>query len=126
MLHFRKSFARCAALTCLAVAAAVNAQEPAPWPVDAARYRVHMIGNSHIDAVWLWPWQEAFSVTNSTFRSALEQMNETPGFTFTASSAQFYEWVSETDPQMLSEIRKRVQEGRWDPVGGWWVEPDVN
>lgn len=53
-------------------------------------------------------------------------MNETPDFKFTASSAQFYEWVAENDPAMLSEIRKRVDEGRWNVVGGWWVEPDMN
>ena len=85
-----------------------------------------MIGNSHIDAPWLWPWQEAMSVVHSTFRSALDRMNEYPDFTFTASSAQFYEWVAATDPAMMEEIRKRVAEGRWDVVGGWWIEPDVN
>ena len=53
-------------------------------------------------------------------------MNEYPDFTFTASSAQFYEWVAATDPAMMEEIRKRVAEGRWDVVGGWWIEPDVN
>ena len=44
----------------------------------------------------------------------------------TTSSSQFYEWVAENDPSLLLEIRKRVDEGRWDLVGGWWVEPDVN
>ncbi len=85
-----------------------------------------MIGQAHIDPVWLWPWYEGVAVVHSTFRSALDRMNETPGFAFTASSAQFYEWMSESDPTMLAEIRKRVQQGRWNAVGGWWVEPDVN
>jgi alpha-mannosidase len=85
-----------------------------------------MIGNAHIDAPWLWPWSEAISVALSTFRSALDRMNEDPDFTFTASSAQFYEWVAATDPKMMEEIRRRVAEGRWNVVGGWWIEPDVN
>lgn len=104
----------------------LSAQERPASPADAKQYHAYLIGNAHIDPVWLWPWYEGMSVVQSTFRSALDRMNETAGFTFTASSAQFYEWVAENDPQMLSEIRKRVQEGRWDPVGGWWVEPDVN
>ncbi len=112
-----------AALTCRLAGFAQTAQ---PWPARAAQFRVHMIGNSHIDPVWLWPWSEGFSVVLSTFRYAIERMRETAGFTFTASSAQFYAWVSENDPALLSEIRHRVGEGRWDPVGGWWVEPDVN
>jgi alpha-mannosidase len=53
-------------------------------------------------------------------------MNEDPDIAMTTSSSQFYEWVAENDPAMLAEIKKRVDEGRWDLVGGWWVEPDVN
>lgn len=102
------------------------AQTSRPWPPQAPQFRFHMIGNSHIDAPWLWPWPEAMSVVHSTFQSALDRMNEYPEFTFTASSALFYEWVAATDPAMMDEIRKRAAEGRWDPVGGWWIEPDVN
>jgi alpha-mannosidase len=96
------------------------------WPANASDYRFHMIGHAHIDPVWLWPWSEGIAVVHSTFRSALDRMNETPDFAFISSSAQFYQWVSENDPEMLAEIRKRVEEGRWNIVGGWWVEPDVN
>jgi alpha-mannosidase len=101
-------------------------QQAGKWPADAGKYRFHLIGQAHIDPVWLWPWQEGIAVVHSTFRSALDRMNETPGFAFTASSAQFYEWVADNDPGMLEEIKKRVAEGRWNVVGGWWVEPDMN
>jgi len=96
------------------------------WPADASKFRFHMIGHGHIDPVWLWSWAEGISVVHSTFRAALDRMNEAPGFTFTTSSAQFFQWVEDNDPAMLAEIRKRVEEGRWNIVGGWWVEPDVN
>ncbi len=118
--------ALCAIFALVALGSLLSAEEAPRWPADAPQYRVHLIGNAHIDPVWLWPWYEGLSIVQSTFRSALERMKETPGFIFTASSAQFYEWVAENDPQMLSEIRKRVEQGRWDAVGGWWVEPDVN
>ncbi len=104
----------------------VEAQVAQPWPPEARQYRFHMIGGAHIDPVWLWPWNEGLAVVHSTFRSALDRMKETPDFAFTASSAQFYQWVAQTDPKMLAEIRQRVEEGRWAIVGGWWVEPDVN
>jgi len=96
------------------------------WPAGADQYTFHMIGNAHIDPVWLWPWSEGVAVVHSTFRSALDRMNEDPNVTMTTSSSQFYEWVAANDPEMLAEIRKRVEEGRWDLVNGWWVEPDVN
>jgi alpha-mannosidase len=102
------------------------AQSAPSWPPQSDQFRFHMIGNAHIDPVWLWPWSEGVSVVHSTFRSALDRMNEDPDVAMTTSSSQFYEWVAENDPAMLAEIRKRVDEGRWDLVGGWWIEPDVN
>ncbi|NPV67084.1 MAG: alpha-mannosidase [Anaerolineae bacterium] len=87
---------------------------------------LHMIGNAHIDPVWLWPWQEGFQEIRATFRSALDRMAEYDDFIFVASSAAFYEWVEHADPAMFEEIRQRVAEGRWQLVGGWWVEPDCN
>lgn len=100
--------------------------EKSNWPADASKFQFHMIGHAHIDPVWLWPWTEGISIVHSTFQSALDRMNETPDFTFVASSAQFYHWVAQNDPEMLEAIKKRVDEGRWNIVGGWWVEPDVN
>ncbi|MBK7713698.1 MAG: alpha-mannosidase [Bacteroidales bacterium] len=105
---------------------ATDAQQTAAWPADAGKFRFHMIGQAHIDPVWLWPWSEGVSVVHSTFRSALDRMNENPDFCFTSSSAQFYEWVAQNDPSMLEEIRKRIDEGRWNITGGWWIEPDMN
>ena len=103
-----------------------NPASNAPWPKDAKKYTFYMVGHGHLDPVWLWPWTEGVSVTHSTFRSALDRMKEFPDVVFCSSSAQMYQWVSENDPAMLAEIRQRVQEGRWNIVGGWWVEPCVN
>ena len=87
---------------------------------------LHLIGNSHIDPVWLWQWPEGLQEVRATFRSALDRMTEYPEFIFTCDSAAYYEWVEEIDPEMFEEIRARVEEGRWELVGGWWVEPDCN
>ncbi|HEY0442881.1 MAG TPA: glycoside hydrolase family 38 C-terminal domain-containing protein, partial [Candidatus Limnocylindrales bacterium] len=76
--------------------------------------------------VWLWQWPEGYQEVRATFRSALDRMNEYPEFIFTSDSAAYYEWVEEIDPGMFDEIRARVDEGRWEIVGGWWVEPDCN
>ena len=35
---------------------------------------IYMIGNTHFDPVWLWRWDEAMASIRSTFRSALDRM----------------------------------------------------
>lgn len=87
---------------------------------------LHMIGNAHIDPVWLWQWQEGFQEVRASFRSALDRIREYDAFLFVSSSAAFYEWVEESDPAMFEEIRQRIAEGRWEVVGGWWIQPDCN
>lgn len=90
------------------------------------RKKIYMIGNAHIDPVWRWRWTEGFQEVKATFRSALDRMNESDDFVFTCSSAAFYEWVEKNNPAMFEEIRRRVAEGRWEIVGGWWIQPDCN
>jgi alpha-mannosidase len=94
--------------------------------VTADRPVLHLIGNAHIDPVWLWQWPEGYQEIRATFRSALDRMREYPEFVFTCDSVAYYEWIAQVDPEMFTEIRERVAEGRWELVGGWWVEPDCN
>lgn len=86
----------------------------------------HLTGNSHIDAAWLWPWTETVDVVKRTFGTALQLMYEYPKYTYTQSAADYNEWMAEKYPDMNAEIKKRIQEGRWEIVGGMWVEPDLN
>lgn len=88
--------------------------------------KLHMIGNAHLDPVWLWNWQEGFQEAKATFRSALDRMKETDEFLFTSSSAAIYEWIEKHDIEMFNEIKQRIQEGRWEIAGGWWIQPDCN
>ncbi len=87
---------------------------------------IHMTGNSHIDAAWLWPWTETVDVVKRTFGTALQLMYEYPQYTYTQSAAQYNEWLADKYPDMNAEIARRIKEGRWEVVGGMWVEPDLN
>ena len=93
---------------------------------ELAKAQIDLAGNSHIDAAWLWPRTETVDVVKRTFTTALQLMNEYPNYTFTQSAAQYTEWMAEKYPKLNDEIRERVKEGRWEIVGGMWVEPDLN
>jgi alpha-mannosidase len=86
----------------------------------------HLTGNSHIDAAWLWPWTESVDVVKRTFGTALQLMYEYPEYTYTQSAAAYNEWLADKYPEMNAEIAQRIKEGRWEIVGGMWVEPDLN
>jgi alpha-mannosidase len=86
----------------------------------------HLTGNSHIDAAWIWPWTETVDSVRHTWGTALQLMNEYPMYTFTQSAAQYNVWMAEKYPQINDAIKRRIQEGRWEIVGGMWIEPDLN
>src|SRR6202451_1257316 len=94
-----------------------------PW---LQQFTIRAVGNAHIDMAWLWPWTETVEVVRNTFQSVLDLMREYPDFKFTMSSARAYEWMQEKYPDLFAQIQQRVKEGRWEIVGGMWVEPDLN
>jgi alpha-mannosidase len=104
-------------------AAHAQLQTLKPW---LQQFTIRLVGNAHIDMAWLWPWTETVEVVRNTFRSVLDLMREYPDFKFTMSSARTYEWMQEKYPDLFQEIAQRVKEGRWEVIGGMWVEPDLN
>ncbi|MBO5068745.1 MAG: alpha-mannosidase [Roseburia sp.] len=88
--------------------------------------KYYLVGNAHLDPVWQWQWQEGSMEAKATIRSALDRMKEFPEFRFVCSSASVYQWVEEFAPEMFTEVKERVKEGRFIIVGGWHVQPDCN
>jgi alpha-mannosidase len=97
-----------------------------PLKSNMRQSSIRMTGNSHIDAAWLWPWTDTVDVVRRTFGTALQLMEEYPQATYTQSAAAYSEWMFEKYPFLHQQIVDRVREGRWEMVGGMWVEPDLN
>jgi alpha-mannosidase len=87
---------------------------------------VRLIGNSHIDTAWLWPVSDTMDVVHRTFGTALQLMHEYPAYKYTQSVALYSAWMQEKYPDLFADMVDRTKEGRWEPVGGMWVEPDLN
>ncbi|MHB1462744.1 MAG: alpha-mannosidase [Armatimonadota bacterium] len=83
-------------------------------------------GHAHIDLAWLWPIRETIRKGARTFATALRMMERYPDYVFVQSQPQVYEWMEQHYPSVYAEIEKRVAEGRWEPLGGLWVEIDTN
>lgn len=97
-----------------------------PLAKEAKRYEVLYIAHAHIDMNWMWGWHETVAVTISTFQTMLNLMREYPDFTFSQSQASVYKIIEEYAPEMMDEIRARIEEGRWEVTASAWVETDKN
>ena len=84
--------------------------------------RLALTGHAHLDLAWLWPVSETMRKGRRTFASVLSLMERYDDFVFNQSSAQLYEWIEAESPEIFERVRRRVEEGRWEPVGGSWVE----
>jgi len=98
--------------------------EPAARTIRADT--IDIVGNAHVDAAWLWRWEETVDVVRNTWRTAAKLLEKYPGTTFAGSAAAYYAWLERYEPSLLHEVQRLQQEGRWAPVGGWWVEADAN
>ena len=87
---------------------------------------VHMIGNAHLDPVWLWQRAEGVDTALATARSACDRLDEYPDFVFTCSASWFHEQVQRLDPALFERVRAFVRAGRWATVGGMVIQPDCN
>src|SRR3972149_3960418 len=92
----------------------------------AKRFTLQFTANAHIDAAWLWRKKETMEVCNQTFSSVMNMFNARPNFTYSQSQAALYEWMKEQQPELFQKIKNKVNENRWEIVGGMWVEPDCN
>ena len=93
---------------------------------DKKDFYMAMTGHSHIDAAWLWTIAETMRKCGRTFSTALRLMEYDPEFIFSVSQPQQYQFTKDFYPDVYRQIKERVIEGRWEPVGGLWVEPDCN
>ena len=86
----------------------------------------HIIPNAHIDPVWLWDQGEGLNQAVRSIRSTLDLMDEFPFLTYMRGEASLYSHLEETDPDTFQRVLKRIREGRWEVVGGTWVQSDTN
>ena len=86
----------------------------------------HLIANSHLDPVWLWDSREGLNEAISTVRTVLALMDERPELTYTRGESLTYEEILHHDPTAFRAIQRLVKAGRWEVVGGTFLQSDMN
>ncbi|MCZ7544039.1 MAG: alpha-mannosidase [Anaerolineae bacterium] len=83
-------------------------------------------GHAHIDVAWLWTLGQTRRKSERSFHTVMRLMEQFPAYHFTQSQPQLYDYVRQDDTELFAAIKARVAEGRWEPIGGTWVETDCN
>ncbi|MFN8040799.1 MAG: glycoside hydrolase family 38 C-terminal domain-containing protein [Acidimicrobiales bacterium] len=112
-------------------AAAVAGARAALGDVLADRHRepgfTHLaVGNSHLDTAWLWPLRETRRKAARTFSTAATLLDREPEYGFAVSQPQQLAWIRDDHPDLWARLQQHVRDGRFEPVGAMWVEPDCN
>jgi alpha-mannosidase len=84
-----------------------------------------LTGHAHIDLAWRWPLEETRRKAQRTLSTALRMLERHPEMTFNQSTAQLYAYLGEDDPALLERLVEAARDGRFEPIGGMWVEPDA-
>ncbi len=91
-----------------------------------AQLTFHLIGNAHLDPVWFWDWREGLNEGITTSRAILDLMDADGELTFMRGEAVQYEHMETHAPDVFERVRAYIKAGRWDVVGGTYVQPDTN
>jgi alpha-mannosidase len=81
-----------------------------------------LTGHAHLDLAWRWPLAETRRKARRTLWTAAGLLERYPELHFNQSTAQLYAWLEEDDPALLERLV--ALSGRFEPIGGMWVEPD--
>ncbi|MEA5606025.1 alpha-mannosidase [Nostoc sp. UHCC 0252] len=88
--------------------------------------KIFLLGHAHLDLAWLWPVSETWNAAQNTFESVLKLQADFPELIFCHSTPALYAWIEEHRPDLFQAIQAQVAAGRWEVVGGMWVEPELN
>ena len=87
---------------------------------------IYAVGHCHIDTCWLWPWAETKRKIARSWSNQCDLLDRYPEHRFTCSQAQQYKWLEQDYPKLFDRVKTKVKEGKFQPIGGSWVEHDTN
>ncbi len=87
---------------------------------------IHCIGHTHIDVEWKWARAQTREKIQRSFSTAKSLMDKYPEYKFMLSQPELYRYLKEEAPEKYAELIELVKNGRWEPEGAMYLEPDCN
>lgn len=87
---------------------------------------VALIAHSHLDIAYYWRRIHAVQKNLRTVLIQLRLMDKYPDFKYTHTQPYVYETLEKYYPDVFAELKQKVANGQFEPVGAMYVEPDCN
>lgn len=87
---------------------------------------VALIAHSHLDIAYYWRRIHAVQKNLRTILIQLRLMDKYPDFKYTHTQPYVYETLEKYYPEVFEELKEKVKNGQFEPVGAMYVEPDCN
>lgn len=87
---------------------------------------VALIAHSHLDIAYYWRRIHAVQKNLRTVLIQLRLMDKYPDFKYTHTQPYVYETLEKYYPDVFEELKEKVHNGQFEPVGAMYVEPDCN
>lgn len=90
------------------------------------RGKLACVAHSHLDIAYHWKVAQTVQKNARTCLIQLRLMDRYPEFSYAHTQSWTYETLEQYYPELFAEVKQRIAEGRWEIVGGMYVEPDCN
>lgn len=87
---------------------------------------VALVGHSHLDIAYYWRRMHVVQKNARTILIQMRLMDQYPEFKYAHTQPYTYELLSKYYPELFGELKEKIKEGRFEPVGAMYVEPDCN
>lgn len=87
---------------------------------------VSLVAHSHLDIAYYWRRIHAVQKNLRTVLIQMRLMDKYPDFRYAHTQAYTYETVEKYYPEVFEELKTKIKEGRFEPVGAMYIEPDCN
>ena len=87
---------------------------------------VALVAHSHLDVAYYWRRIHAVQKNLRTVLIQLRLMDRYPDFKYAHTQPYVYETLEKYYPEVFEELKEKVANGQFEPVGAMYVEPDCN
>ncbi|MCM1114595.1 MAG: hypothetical protein NC397_03775 [Clostridium sp.] len=89
--------------------------------------KIYTVATSHLDTIWSWDFETTVSkYIYDTLVDNIALFKKYPTYTFSFEGSYRYELMEEYYPELFEEMKKYIDEGRWNVCGSAFENGDTN